>query len=80
MLSDIFLKPPTKTIHSITSDIVNSSDNTNLAAKITLPQEEGYVASSKTNLKENYKRHINNMQPPLLKPIQIKLLLIYGVK
>ena len=39
---------PTKISHSITSDIINSEDDANLYERVTVTQEELYVALSTT--------------------------------
>ena len=47
-------EPPTKKIRSLTAAIINASDNGNLAAKITITQEEGYVYYSTKHAEEEY--------------------------
>ena len=50
MLSDVVYEPLTNKNCSITAAIINLADNSNLAENLTITQEEGYAASSTTNL------------------------------
>ena len=43
MVSDVMYEPPTRNIISITAAIINATDNGNLATKIIITQEEGYI-------------------------------------
>ena len=47
---DVVSEPPTNKIRSFTESIINVADNENLAAKLTITKEEGYVASSTTHV------------------------------
>ena len=45
---------PTKKICFLTAAIINAADNGNLAAKITITQEEGSVDYSTTHVEETF--------------------------
>ena len=50
VVSDVMNEPPTKKICSLTSAIINAAENRNLAAKITITQEEVSVDYSTTHV------------------------------
>ena len=52
MVLDVVSAPTTKESCSLTADMINAADNTNLTPKTTITQEEGYVDSFKTHVKE----------------------------
>ena len=52
VVSDVMYEPPTKKIRSLTEAIINAAYDVNLAAKMTITQEEGSVNYSKTHLEE----------------------------
>ena len=45
VVPDVVSEPPTNKIRSLTSSTINTTDNANLAAKVTITQEEGCVDS-----------------------------------
>ena len=51
LVSDVIYEPPPKKILSLTAAIINMEDNGNLAAKITITQEERYIDYYKTHVK-----------------------------
>ena len=54
MVSDVVSEPPTNKIRSLSSSIIIAVYNTNLAAKLTITQEEGYVAYYTTHVEEEF--------------------------
>ena len=65
--SDIVSEPPTKKSCFLTAAIINVADNSKFSSKITMTQEEGYLASSTTYVEEICQKHQNNIQTYLLK-------------
>ena len=53
MLSDVVSESPTKKFRSLNAAIINTAYNVNLAAKLTITQEEGLFAYSTTHVEES---------------------------
>ena len=51
---------------SLTSAIINAVDNTQLAAKLTIIQEELSVASSTTQIEVAFQKYQKHLRPPIL--------------
>ena len=54
VVPDVVSDPPTNKIRSLTSPTINTTDNANLAAKVTTPQEEGYLDSYTTHVEAEF--------------------------
>ena len=61
MVSDIVSEPPTKKTRYLISSTINAADNSNLAEKLKITQEQECVASSTPSVEEVFVKNIENI-------------------
>ena len=72
MASYVVSEPPTKKICSLATAIINTADHANLSEKLTITQEKGYVASSKTHVEESFSETSKSSETSSTKDMQQK--------